>query len=644
MRAQLGAILHYERGQWLMFSHRVELAKRAYQRVIYWQEKHLEAWYQLGLIHEKQFNFFLSLEAFSKCLQIRPDRVTPRLYLRLARSFDHLKLEQSALPLYLKALEDEQVEPSVYFYLAQALDKMGDLDAAMDSLISVGKQHPTKLDLVSFLMGYLLERRGFYELARQCFEEAVAHNPRQLLWQLKRDLTYPVVMKSASQIERFRIQMEQALERFLKRLEHQPVRLPRSVFFMFSVLHTNTAYVAYHHGCVLSLRRLMASLARRTLIPPEVFVAPPPRKRFHLGILVASKSISLGYVYAGALAAQLDPEDFEVTLFCTSPDVALLFKSDRRYHFTSQQKHVHWKLITQDPYAAARQIRQSRLDAMFFTEPAWDFQQYALALFRVAPAQFTSWMNPGTTGLQSMDYFYSSALMEHADGQKNYTETLVAGPEFPSYVPSFTFPEPVGRDHFGLQEDWHVYGCLQNMLKLHPDFDDYIADILRADPLGHLVLVSAKNQKIAEEITRRFQHAMPDLMPRIWVFPELSNQDFLHLLQTTDVILDPLHYGGGTTTYQALAWGAALVTQPTSQMVGQITAGLCRAMAYEEAIVPDKKAYVKRALFLAQSPREHLRIQQHLRAQRDRIFENPAAVTQFASFLKSTRKRQTAAD
>lgn len=626
---------YYEYAYWLAFEGRVSEAILACRQALYRNQKNAKAWYKLGLLYETQFEFFHCLNAFSQYLNLAPEKVSSRLYLRIARAFENLNLESSALPLYLKALESEDVEPGVYFYLAQSLDRLGDIDAAMECLMTLGRMFPAKLDFVSFLMGYSLEKKGFYEEALRCYQEAAERQPHYLFWQLKRDLLYPLVMQNAQEIEAYHVKIHDLLERFLIRLEHQPVRLTRETVFLLSTLHNNAAYIAYHHLPVLLIRQQMAKVIEALLPAPESFVLPVSSgQRIHLGVMFAPKSVSLGYVYAGALAEQLDPERFEVTLFCASPDIRLLFKKESRYHVDPSHKHVHWKLLAQDVYTSTRQVRESKVDAFFFTEPAWDFQQNAMALFRVAPVQFTSWMNPGSSGLKNMDYFYSCVLMENAESQNNYSEVLIAEKEFPSFVPHFKFPDPVDREYFGLSAEWNLYGCLQNLLKMHPDFDPIIADLLRSDPLGHLVLVSAKNQKIAERLTARFQKHMPDVMDRIWIFPELPNVDFLRLLQLLDVVLDPLYYGGGTTTYQALAWGASLVTLPTSEMIGRITGALCKALEYEEAIVDSPSAYVQRAIKLAHDADERLHIRQHLRARKDVLFESGAAVRQFEQVLE----------
>lgn len=611
-----------------------------YQRAVYFNPRYAEAWYRIGLLYEQSSLFMNALGAFGSYLKLRPETDSANIYLRLAQSLSHLKYEGSAVQFYLKALEAEENNPVILYSLAQSLQKLGDLDLALECLMTIGQLYPNKLDLVSLLMGHLLEKQGEAEAARQCYDEALRRQPRQLFWQLKRDLVYPIVPENAEVIEQNSQQILVALSQTLERLKHQPVQLPREHFFYLAMMHGNIAYTAYQHTPPLRQRQLLAELIQ-TAIPKAAAWpgAGPTPQRLRLGIMVAPKSVALGYIYAIAMADQLDPARFEVTVFCSSPEVVQLFNPQSR--FRVHNKHIGWKLIADDPYLALKQIRASELDAMFFTEPGWDFHQYALAMFRVAPVQCTSWMNPGTSGLKQMDYFLSSQWMETPTADQDYNEKLERWSTFPSWVPGFSFPEPAPRSDFGLEADWHLYACLQNLLKFHPDFDLLVAEILRQDPLGRLIMVSsAERQHLTGRLMKRFERRIPDVMERIWVFPELSNQSFLQLLQLCDVVLDPLHYGGGTTTYQALAAGLPIVTLPGSQMVARITMALCRRLGMSEGIVANQAEYVERAIALASDPDLRLRIGERTRARLGLIYEDASAVQCFAEFL--IRARQAA--
>ena len=50
---------------------------------------------------------------------------------------------------------------------------------------------------------------------------------------------------------------------------------------------------------------------------------------------------------------------------------------------------------------------------------------------------------------------------------------------------------------FGLPEGQHLYLCLQNPLKLHPDFDPLLGGILAADPQAVVVLLADGGGQVA---------------------------------------------------------------------------------------------------------------------------------------------------
>ena len=627
---------YYEAASVLALRDHTERAIAAYERALYFNPGNIDAWYRLGQLFEQDAQFQKSLVAFQHCLDA--ERVFPsHFYFRIARLLEQLGKENTALYFYIKALEADDVSPDIFFYLARLLDSLGEVDIATEALMTLGKIYPEKMDFVSFFMGVFLEKKGYFQEACRCYDEAIQRDPYFVFWRLKRQMAYPLVMRDTEQIVSFHHRIETTLTAFVQRLHHQPIRLTREQLFLMSTFQANLAYLAYHHVPTKKLRMLMAEMTTHLLHLNADYqpISVPDDAPIHLGVILASKSIRMGYLYVGAMAEHLDPTRFKVTFFCTSKEIERLFDPQMPQHFSPSATHLSYQQLDPDVFVSRDQLRAAHLDVLFFTEPTWDFHQHMMALLRVAPVQLTSWMNPGTSGLPTMDYFYSCDAMEPEEGAEDYVEQLIAEAEFPSYVPRFDFPAPVDRDYFGLDASWHLYGCLQNLLKFHPDFDALVEGVLRQDPQGHLILLSAQNQKLATAISERLQAKMPDLMPRIWFFPTLENQDFLRLLQLMDVVLDPLYYGGGTTTYQALACGASLVTLPTPRMLGKITEALCRTLGYEEAIVDTPSAYIQRAVELARDPRRRQEIKAMLQKRSHRIFENPAAVVQFEQVLKS---------
>jgi predicted O-linked N-acetylglucosamine transferase (SPINDLY family) len=165
------------------------------------------------------------------------------------------------------------------------------------------------------------------------------------------------------------------------------------------------------------------------------------------------------------------------------------------------------------------------------------------------------------------------------------------------------------RADFGLPEDRNIYLCPQVLFKFHPDFDQVIAAILRADPRGEVVLVDSPLKYWTHLLMSRFAHSMPDVMHRIRTLPRQSTDDFLRLLTLGDVILDTLHFSGGTTSFMALAMGSPVVTLPGDYMRGRVTYACYKQMGLLDCVTHSIDDYVTLAVRLGTDPsyREHIK-------------------------------------
>lgn len=603
-----------------------------YQRVLSVFPRHRNTLYRLGVLFHGQNRHADAVLTLAQYLSLYPERASANLYHSLALSLVQLQQEKNALEFFLKAIEANPSDLVLYVQLSQALHEIGDLELALDCLMALGQLFPQKMDLISYLMGDLLERSSEIEAAQQCYADAVQRQPRNPIWKLAQQLAYPRIASTRAEIENFRMRAVEAFERFLMRLSLQPLRLARSDFYYLALLHSNNCHITYHHYLIFPLRQLMARMVTAILPSVPAWQAPPARSgRIRLGIYATSSSLRMVYMYSGAMADRLNPQEFEVILFCPSYAVMEYFQERAEAY---RGEHVSWQIVSSAPFQSVSELRAAQLDAFFVTEPNWDFTQYVLALWRVAPVQFTSWMNPCTTGLSQMDYFLSSHYIERPGAEADYTETLVQWETLPSFVPAVRFPEPLPRSDFGLEDEMNIYGCLQNLLKIHPDFDQILGGILRQDERACVVMLQSTVDRLSDKLTLRWQKTLPDVMERIWLFPPLPFEQFLQLIQSCDVMLDPLYYGGGTTSYQCLALGVPLVTLPTDNMVGRISAALSARMEHLEDTVDSIDAYIERALYLGQHPEERARIGEHLRARAHLIYEDASAVQCFERFLQ----------
>ena len=178
-----------------------------------------------------------------------------------------------------------------------------------------------------------------------------------------------------------------------------------------------------------------------------------------------------------------------------------------------------------------------------------------------------------------------------------------------------------------------MYVCPQSLFKIHPEFDALLGGILRADLEGQVLLLCGQQPHWTEIIKGRLSRTIPDVAQRVKFLPRQSSDDFLRLLATADVLLDPIHFGGGNTTYEALEFGTPIVTWPGAFMRGRVTYACYRKLGIMDCVAADGDEYVKLAVRLGTDPAWREEIRSRILAAKDVLFENPAAVRELECFF-----------
>lgn len=298
----------------------------------------------------------------------------------------------------------------------------------------------------------------------------------------------------------------------------------------------------------------------------------------------------------------------------------------------------------------AQTILADQLDVLIFTDLGIDPLLGVLAAMRLAPIQCTSWSHPITTGLETIDYFLSSAAMETETSDQHYSETLVRLADIGINFPRVALPETVTdrsalRQTLGLAIDKTLFLCCQSLFKYLPQDDPIWAAIAAGVPDAQLVFISHPSPHITQQFCQRLQRVFTEqgleFSERVVMLPRLSEVDYLRVNQCCDVFLDSFHWSGGVTTLKAIACGLPIVTCPEALMRSRHSFGILRTLGITETIAATSGEYVTIAIRLAQDSRWREDLRQRTIAQHDQLFNNTACLRDLETFVCDRTSRPT---
>jgi protein O-GlcNAc transferase len=473
------------------------------------------------------------------------------------------------------------------------------------------------------LEGVLLSRAGRVREAEQKLQLLVQHDPQPTARILLASLL-PPIYQSMHELLHWRNRLESAIRQLLDDNIRQD--LDRS----FAV----PEFMAQYHG--LNDRQLQQWRANLYNAPQnDQWSKRRPRPadgKIRVGLVSKYfKDHTIGRLNEG-LVAKLPRSDFHVSVLAVGDardDIGDLFR-----------QHADNYIGLPEQVSALPEVRRIiaglNLDILYYADLGMEPITYTLAQSRLAPIQCVTWGHPVTTGLPQMDYFISAEGLEPDESQDQYTEKIVKLKDLAvCYRRPVLAGPPGGRDRLGLPLDAHLYGCPQSLYKMHPEFDELLAAILHSDPRGILVLLEGHYKDWQKWLLERFSRSLGDAARRVRFIGRQDHQGFLRLNALCDVLLDPIHFGGGNTTYEALSLGTPVVTLPSNMLRGRLAYKMYLTMGYTDCVARDKQDFVRIAVHLGTNKDARRLASQKILQSCGVLFDNPAGIQQLAEFWKS---------
>jgi len=522
-----------------------------------------EAWVQLGQRQFESGNGEQAISSFRRAVELEP--AVGLHWGRLGKALAAKRRYDAAEPVLQRACALDPSQSMLHVALAEVLVQQNNADAAIEAC-----------------------------------QRALALDPDNIAAAVTEALILPPVYGGIADLRTWR-------NRFAEALGRLHARKSRWLARPHSVLRVDMAnfYLAYQgeddRALQSSYSDFLAALLGAAV--PELQAPLGARSdragKIRIGFISSNLRASTIGDYFGSWITDLPRDRFHVcTLFTGGiPDPhaqALAQASDEPLSVVGPAEQV------------ARAARSLALDILVFPDVGMALHSSLLANLRLARVQCAAWGHPVTTGSGVIDYFLSCADMEPADAAAHYREKLVLLPGLGTrYAPTAPAEKPA-RDRFGLPPDKRIYLCPQLLHKVHPDNDALLLEVLARDEDAVLVFFAGITAGQRRAFLDRLQTGLKTrgLPPRqqVKVLPLLSQRDYRQVMSASDVMLDTLHWSGGSSSLDALAAGLPIVTMPGRFMRGRQSAAMLRIVGVEELIARDVGEYVEIALRVARDP------------------------------------------
>jgi protein O-GlcNAc transferase len=653
---------HYNLGNALRDSGRYEEAEVAYRKAINLRANYPTAWNNLGAVYIERYKLDEAKQAIERSISLNPN--SPAAHNNLANVFayqgkpeaavaqcvkalslkpDHIdayttmagvfisqRAYTQAVQCYQQIIEIEPKKTSHYMRLASiqlTCELHEEASASIEKMLLVEPEHTKGW----FLLGLIEVGRGYQTSAENAFQKAMSNSPL-LSIRIRYLLSFSPIVESTEAIQQIRQKINDGIDALLQK-NTEIVENPFD-----EQLGTNF-YLAYHGLNDRPLQEKIAALYRK-VAPSLTFTAP------HC-LTIATKKLKkrIGF-YSKYIFKHSVAVSYSKIIVTMSQDAELeIFLISDSNHNNAEVKTMYegftgaFVCVASDLTRTRQFISSLELDILVYMDIGMDPMSYLMAFSRLAPIQCVMGGHPVTTGIDTLDYYLGSTDAEPENGEQHYSEKLLKiksgsfsyqRPELPTEAKTLA--------ELGLPCAGKIYACPMMIQKLHPDFDDALKQILELDQTGNIVLFESPHHRRWDDLLRvRLEKKMGEtLMQRVCFHPWVKDpNDFMLINAAADVVLDPFHFGIGSTAISIFSVGTPIVTLPGEFMRGRIGYLYCKMLDTMECVATDPLDYAHRAVNIANDSIFRAKIKEKILANNHTIFDNKIGGVELVSAFKS---------
>lgn len=457
---------------------------------------------------------------------------------------------------------------------AQAMDEMGFADEAIALLEPVAAAHPSDWK-ATVRLARLLRARDAFDAATGLMERTIAANPAA-----------SVAMEELASLYRDTGRIDEAIELFERITALHPNMSTTHSAVMFHEL-----YRAHDRAALAQSHRVWA---RRFAAPRKAPQFPNPRqaeRRLRIAYVSADFRRSSASPFIEPLLAARDAERYHVTCYHAWGERDAV---TQRFAGLADAWHEVAKL---DDAGLEARVREDAIDILVDLNGHTTGNRLPAFARRLAPVQATYLGYGATTGMTTMDYRVSDAVVDPPGAaERYYSERLV---HLPGAMWCFVPPAEVPAGGARRATDGAVtFGLFNNFAKVSPAALASWAEILERLPQSRLVLVGVPSGSTRERVLEPFRRrgVAAERLSFHW---RVSYDEYLLLHRDVDIAFDTFPYNGGATTCDALWMGVPVLTLAGDAVIARSGASLLSVLGLSDWIAQSPADYVERALRLA---------------------------------------------
>jgi protein O-GlcNAc transferase len=266
---------------------------------------------------------------------------------------------------------------------------------------------------------------------------------------------------------------------------------------------------------------------------------------------------------------------------------------------------------------------------------------YALALEKLAPTQSVLCLQPQSTGLNTIDYFFSAQALEPENAEAQYSESLVKMQNWPiiPILPPLPTPWKSKRD-LRLTELGSIYLCPVDPAKVHLDFDPVLQAILEKDRKAFLYFLYPAESLPYTYLQQRLHERLGPRSEKARFVPYASAQELMQFLHRADVVLDTPYNGGRSTIAWAMGLGVPVVSWAGSSQQGRWAASLNKALGHPELNAESLEKYAALACSSASAGPQRVILKASLSERFNKLWNPAQAAQELVTFLAQTTNQE----